>query len=129
LVDPQAIAVNNANEVYIVDCITRHVQVYNANGDFLRKFRYRSQDDVFLPSPVSLAFDRVGNLLLCDSDKRRVDVFRTDGTLITGFSTETLSTALKWCEACIPCYVCVDKTGRINVWDWSGFVQQFAFKG
>jgi DNA-binding beta-propeller fold protein YncE len=79
-VEPTAIAVSRANEVYVADASRGCVQVFNCNGSFLRKFGNVNEPNDLSSMPNSLAFDHVDNVLVYDSAKCCVQMFSPTGT-------------------------------------------------
>lgn len=56
-------------------------------GTRLRTIGDRGTEDGTLSGPQSVAFDRAGNLLVCDTGNKRVQVLTPHGEVITAFKT------------------------------------------
>jgi sugar lactone lactonase YvrE len=75
---PRAIAIDQRDELYIVD-VTPRIQVFDGDGNFLRGW----QTPAFANGkPSGLAFDNAGNLLVSDTHYFRVLVFTPKGKLL-----------------------------------------------
>lgn len=76
---PRAMAIDDHDQLYIVD-MTGRIQVFTADGDFLRAWRTPESDN---GKPSGLTFDRQGNLLVADTHYYRVLFYTPDGRLLT----------------------------------------------
>jgi sugar lactone lactonase YvrE len=109
-------------------------QVFNEWGIPLRIFGSRGCKPGQFRHPTGLAFDRAGQLVVCDRDNHRVQLFKSDGTFITEFGCIN-DQDLKFLS---PRAAAVDRFGRIFVClDTATFdtspndiqVRVFGFKG
>ncbi len=72
---PRAIAIDDNNEIYIVD-MTARIQVFSKTGDFLRSWRTPVSTT---GKPCGLSFSNDGLLMVADTHYYRVLFFTTDG--------------------------------------------------
>lgn len=96
----------------------------------MRKFGSKGSAPGQFAQPEQIALDREGNILVADTDNRRVQIFKQDGTFITVFNTnidehthESGGYTGGW-----PRCVCVDADGRILVGDSNCVIRVFAFE-
>lgn len=75
---PRAMTIDENDEIYIVD-MTGRVQVFNAEGKFLRVWR---TPDIRKGKPTGLSIDREGNVMVADTHYHRVLFYSKDGTLL-----------------------------------------------
>ena len=61
------------------------INVFNRDGDFLYKFGSKGEEDGEFDEPQCLSVDKAGNLIVCDSDNSRVQVFKLSGEFIAKF--------------------------------------------
>ncbi len=72
---PRAIAVDDQDQLYIVD-MTARIQVFDRDGNYQRGWQTPASTN---GRPSGLAFDLEGNLLVADTHYFRVLVYRPDG--------------------------------------------------
>ncbi len=75
---PRAIAINDKDELHIVDKLGR-IQVFTAEGEFLRGWRTPAIDN---GKPCGMTIDDEGNLVVADTHYYQVLFYRPDGTLL-----------------------------------------------
>ena len=75
---PRAMAIDNRDQIYIVD-MTGRIQVFAPNGDFLRVWR---TPEIEAGKPCGLSFDHDGNLLVADTHYFRVLFYTPAGKLL-----------------------------------------------
>jgi uncharacterized protein (TIGR03663 family) len=86
--EPWGVAVDQAGHIYVADTWNGRIQVFDANGNFLRKWGYFNTtngelgDANALFGPRGLAIDLDGNLLVADTGNKRIIRFSPDGALI-----------------------------------------------
>ncbi len=86
--EPWGIAVDQAGQIFVADTWNGRIQLFDAEGNFLRKWGYFNStngelgDEYALFGPRGLAIDGDGNLLVADTGNKRILHFRPDGTLI-----------------------------------------------
>lgn len=83
--DPWGVAVDAAGTIYVADTWNGRIQVFDANGNFLRKWGVFNVtngelgDANALYGPRGLAIDLEGNLLVTDTGNKRIIRFAADG--------------------------------------------------
>jgi DNA-binding beta-propeller fold protein YncE len=126
LIWPTSIAVDRDVNVYVSDERRHDVQMFDRDGNFLRRWGGLGSGPGQFNRPSGLAADPEGNVVVADSLNNRVQKFARDGQLV-----------LAWGEAGqgpgqfnIPWGITVDRQGRVYVADWrNGRVQQFDADG
>ena len=128
---PVYIAVSPQGDVYVTDRANDALDVFSADGAFLRAFdpaEVRLLRLVGAWHPMGVAFDKDGNLYVTDvsADKHRVLVFDPSGTLKLTFGSQGTDEGKFW----YPNGLAVDDRGRIWVADGNnGRVQAFDAHG
>lgn len=72
---PRAIAINDREQLYVVD-MTGRVQVFSPDGEFQRSFR---TPEIANGKPSGLSFDRQGRLMVADTHYFRVLFYTPEG--------------------------------------------------
>jgi uncharacterized protein (TIGR03663 family) len=86
--EPWGVAVDAAGQIYVSDTWNGRIQVFDANGTFLRKWGYFNTtngelgDPLALFGPRGLAIDLDGNVLVADTGNKRILRFSPTGELI-----------------------------------------------
>lgn len=75
---PRAMAIDNQQQLYIVD-MTARIQVFDRDGNFLRAWRMPAWEH---GKPTGLTFDNEGNLMVADTHYFRVLHFTPHGELL-----------------------------------------------
>lgn len=80
---PAEVAVDYANNLYVVDSYNHRVQQYTAAGNFIRSFGSEGvgPGQLLFPADVAIAID--GNVYILDNGNNRVQVFNNTGTWLT----------------------------------------------
>jgi len=86
--EPWGVDVDSQGQIYVSDTWNGRIQVFDSEGNFLRKWgRYGSTngelgDATALFGPRGLAIDSTGNLLVADTGNKRIIQYTTDGELV-----------------------------------------------
>ena len=91
---------------------TNDVKVFNKVGVFLYGIGTSGIGDGQLKSPVGLTIDRFSNLVVCDRDNSRLQMFSIDGKFVSTIGGQ--HTGFR-----CPCFVAVSTTGQLFVTDSS----------
>ncbi len=75
---PRAMAINQQDQLYIVDT-TGRIQAFDRDGQFLHGWR---TPEIYAGKPCGLTFDRDGNLLVADTHYFRMLVYTPAGELL-----------------------------------------------
>lgn len=128
--EPWGVAVDEAGQIYVADTWNGRIQVFDAEGRFLRKWGMFATtsgelgDPNALFGPRGLAIDLDGNLLVADTGNKRILQFTPNGDLIRQVGGGGVI-AGRFEE---PTDVAVDPTdGGVMVADaWNGRIQRFS---
>jgi uncharacterized protein (TIGR03663 family) len=86
--EPWGIAVDAQGTIFVADTWNGRIQVFDAEGNFLRKWGYFNTTNGTLGDPLALfgprgiAIDSAGNLLVADTGNKRILQFTPDGELV-----------------------------------------------
>ena len=128
--EPWGVAVDPAGQIYVADTWNGRIQVFDAEGRFLRKWGLFATTNGELGDPMSLfgprgiAIDLDGNLLVADTGNKRILRFSPDGQSLGQIGGGGVI-AGRFEE---PTDVKVDPTdGTVVVADaWNGRIQRFS---
>ena len=68
--------------LYVTDMLNARIEVFDADGNFIRTFGKRGDGPGYFAMPKSVAIDRDGHVWVTDSMQNRVQVFSPEGTLL-----------------------------------------------
>ena len=95
------------------------IKVFSKEGKFLYNVGSKGTGDGQLKYPIGLAIDKFNNLIICDKENGRLQIFRLDGTFVT--KIEHFSK-----EGGAPGHVAVTNDGHVLVTDlWNNCVRVF----
>ena len=98
-------------EKFFVSYPKKHrVKVFDGDGNFLYNIGGTGCDEERLSSPLGLAIDKFNNLVVCDSDRSRLQVFKLDGRHVAAVEGESSKLGS-------PQFVAVSKEGHLFVTD------------
>lgn len=128
--EPWGVAVDEAGQIYVADTWNGRIQVFDAEGRFLRKWGMFATtngelgDPNALFGPRGLAIDLDGNLLVADTGNKRILQFSPNGDLIRQIGGGGVI-AGRFEE---PTDIAVDPSdGSVVVADaWNGRIQRFS---
>jgi len=83
--------------------------VFSKEGKFLYNIGSQGTGDGQLKGPVGLAIDRFNNLIVCDGDNRRLQIFGLDGKFVT--KIDKLFSSVPWSVA-------MSNNGKVFVTDF-----------
>ncbi len=127
---PRGVAIGPEGNVFVVDSDNHRVQVFDANGSFLREWGSRCQldsdqgcvdpdgsgplsyGDGQFQEPWGIAVDDDGYVYVADTWNHRIQVFEADGTFATAWGTYG-QTATQAALFYGPRDVAVDASGRV----------------
>ena len=111
--NPKGVAVNDRDEIAVVDELNHRVQVFDSNGTFLRSFGQKGQNAGELSRPDGIAIDRDRKMFVADSDNNRVQIFNWEGRHLGSFGGKgSLDSQLS-----APWGLSLDSTGNVIVAD------------
>lgn len=79
---PRGIAIGPEGEVYVTDTGNKRVQVFDAQGNYLRAFGGPGAGPGQMDEPVGIALSAAGEVYVADTWNRRIQVFTRDGVFV-----------------------------------------------
>ncbi|XP_020629104.1 tripartite motif-containing protein 3-like, partial [Orbicella faveolata] len=76
-------AVYHQDRFFVSDANANCIKVFSKEGKFLYNIGSQGTGDGQLKGPVGLAIDKFNNLIVCDVDNRRLQIFGLDGKFVT----------------------------------------------
>ena len=84
---PLDVACDSTGNVYVADSQNHCIQVFTAEGDFLRKFGECGKGNGELNWPTGISIDSDNVVYVTESGNHRVSVFTSQGEFLTSFGT------------------------------------------
>jgi len=78
-----AIAIDQQNDIYVVDIDNSNVQKFDGSGKFLLKWGGKGSGEGQFSRPTSVAIDTQGNVLVTDVDTGRLQKFDSNGRFLS----------------------------------------------
>ena len=111
---PTYVAVDAQGNVYVTDTVNSRVQVFDADGKYIRKFGERGNSWGMFDKPKGVALDSFGNVYVVDSGWSNVQIFNQKGQVLLFFGGRgPIPGMLK-----NPTAIAIDKQNRIYVADY-----------
>ncbi len=85
--DPQGIAVDSKNDVYVADAGNNLIRKFKPDGNEVAQWKDDGKGGVFL-NPTSLTLDSSDNMYICDAGNFRVVAIKPDGSPIGSWGSE-----------------------------------------
>ena len=85
---PWSMAVNDRDEIAVVDHDNHRVSVFSSDSTHLRSFGRWGNNDGEFRNPKGIAFDSHGNIVVADSWNHRVQVFDRNGNFLSKFGKQ-----------------------------------------
>jgi len=121
---PTNVAVDSEGNVYVTDTFNARVQVFNADGEFLRMWGKPGTTAGCFMRPKGIAIDRDDHIYVVDSEFNNVQVFDTEGRTLLFFGDRGDAPGTFTLAAGIG----IDSFDRIIVTEqWTGRVQVFHY--
>ena len=121
-----SIAIDDDENVYVVDEALNRISVFDKDGDFLGKWGEPGSGDGELSRPWGLAFDKDENLWIVESGNNRVQKFTKEGKYLAMWGEEGTREG----ELNMPWGITLDDKGDVYVADWyNSRVQKFNPEG
>lgn len=84
---PTGVAVDHDGNLYVADMLNARVEVFDADGNFVRAFGKRGDGPGYFEMPKGIAVDSDGHIWVSDSMQNRVQVFSQEGELLIYMGT------------------------------------------
>jgi sugar lactone lactonase YvrE len=84
---PTGVAVDKDGNVYVADMLNARVEVFDADGNFVRTFGKRGDMPGRFAMPKGVAIDSDGHLWVTDSIQNRIQVYSQEGDLLMYIGT------------------------------------------
>ncbi len=88
---PTNVAVDNDFNVYVVDTFNERIQVFDADGQFLRMFGKQGNIAGTFMRPKGIAVDSDNHVYVVDSEFNNVQIFDSEGRILMFFGSRGLS--------------------------------------
>ena len=82
---PYSVACDSTGNVHVADSLNHRIQIFTAEGKFLRMFGRRGEGRGELGDPAGVAIDTSDMVYVSEGDNRRVSIFTLDGQFVTSF--------------------------------------------
>ena len=82
---PTNVAVDKEGDVYVTDTLNNRVEVFDADGKFIRAFGKPGDGPGHFARPKGIAIDGDGHIWVVDAVQQRVQVFDNEGRLLIYF--------------------------------------------
>lgn len=118
------LAVDSDSNLYVVDTFNSRIQVFDADGQFVRMFGKQGNIAGAFMRPKGIAIDADGHVYVVDAEFNNVQVFDSDGRVLMFFGdrgnlpgTFTLASG-----------IAIDQNNRVIVSEqWTGRIQVFRY--
>ena len=82
---PTNVAVDKEGDVYVTDTLNNRVEIFDADGKFIRAFGKPGDGPGHFARPKGIAIDSDGHIWVVDAVQQRVQVFDSEGRLLIYF--------------------------------------------
>jgi len=121
---PTNAAVDSEGNVYVTDTFNARVQVFTAEGEFIREWGKRGNSAGTFMRPKGIAIDADDHIYVADSDFNNVQLFDTEGHTLMFFGDRGLGPG----TFTLPAGICVDRQNRVLVTEqYYGRLQIFRY--
>lgn len=79
---PTGIAVDSDGNVYVADMLNARIEIFDADGNFVRTFGKRGDGPGYFAMPKGVAVDCDGHVWVSDAMQNRVQLYSQDGNLL-----------------------------------------------
>jgi tripartite motif-containing protein 71 len=110
---PEAVAVDDAGDMYVADTYNNRIVELSPAGAVLAQWGSRGMADGRFHSPTGIALDAAGNVYVVDSENNRVEVFDSGGHFLEKWGERGIGPG----EFSQPTAVAVDCDGDVYVAD------------
>lgn len=79
---PSGVAVDKDGNVYVADMLNARIEIFDADGNFIRAFGKRGDGVGYFSMPKGIAVDCDGHIWVTDAMQNRLQVFSQEGDLL-----------------------------------------------
>ena len=122
---PTGVAVDKDGNLYVADMLNARIEVFDADGAFIRAFGKRGDGPGYFAMPKAVAIDCDGHIWVTDSVQNRVQLYSQDGQLLMymGAAQGALPGMFSGLQ-----YIVIDKLNRVFTSEvFPGRVQEFRY--
>ncbi|HET9407527.1 MAG TPA: SMP-30/gluconolactonase/LRE family protein [Candidatus Sulfotelmatobacter sp.] len=122
---PTGLAVDQDGNLYVADTLNARIEMFDADGNFIRTFGKRGDGPGYFAMPKGVAIDCDGHVWVSDSLQNRVQVFSQEGQLLIymGAAQGILPGMFSGLQ-----YITIDKNNRVFTSEvYPGRVQEFRY--
>jgi DNA-binding beta-propeller fold protein YncE len=122
---PTSVAVDRDGNVYVADMLNYRIQIFDADGKFIRTFGKHGDGPGYFAMPKGVAVDCDGHIWVTDSMQNRVHLFSQEGNLLMymGSKQGALPGTFSGLQ-----YIYIDKQNRVFTSEvYPGRVQMFRY--
>jgi len=122
---PSSVAVDQDGNVYVADMLNYRIEVFDADGKFIRAFGKHGDGPGYFAMPKGVAVDCDGHIWVTDSMQNRVHLFTQDGNLLMymGSKQGVMPGTFSGLQ-----YIMIDKQNRVFTSEvYPGRVQMFRY--
>lgn len=112
--NPHAVAVSGSGELYVIDWDNHRIEVFAADGTFLRRWGGLGSGNGQFNFPLGIAIDGAGKVYVADTLNNRIQVFNADGSFVRKWGTLGTGNG----QFNNPYGVAIDKGGNVYVTDY-----------
>jgi len=122
---PTGVAVDSEGNVYVTDMLNYRVEIFDADGKFIRAFGKHGDGPGYFAMPKGIAVDCDGHIWVTDSMQNRIHLFSQEGDLLMymGSQQGVLPGTFSGLQ-----YIAIDKENRVFTSEvYPGRVQMFRY--
>lgn len=122
---PTGVAVDKEGNLYVADMLNARVEIFDADGKFIRVFGKRGDGPGYFAMPKGVAVDCDGHIWVTDSIQNRVQLYSQEGQLLMymGATQGLLPGMFSGLQ-----YITIDKNNRVFTSEvYPGRVQEFLY--
>lgn len=122
---PTGVAVDQDGNLYVADTLNARIEVFDADGAFIRTFGKRGDGPGYFAMPKGIAIDCDGHIWVTDALQNRVQVYSQEGNLLIymGYTQGIMPGMFSGLQ-----YITIDKNNRVFTSEvFPGRVQMFRY--
>jgi sugar lactone lactonase YvrE len=122
---PTGVAVDQDGNLYVADMLNARIEIFDADGNFIRTFGKRGDGPGYFAMPKGVAIDCDGHIWVTDAMQNRVQIYTQEGQLLMymGLFQGILPGMFSGVQ-----YITIDKSNRVFTSEvFPGRVQEFRY--